>query len=88
MAPARRALGAKRPRWQKGLILLSALVLPGSGHVFLGRPTRGLVMLFWMVIFGYLTFRLSPEGTRFIGKISGGLAVWALSVVDVARHLR
>jgi hypothetical protein len=45
-------------------------------------------MLFWMVIFGYLTFRLSPEGTRFIGKISGGLAVWALSVVDVARHLR
>jgi len=70
------------PRW---VILLAAFFVPGSGHVLLGRPTRGLVMLFWMVIFGYVTFRLAPPGTRFLGKIGGGIAVWALSVVDVAR---
>jgi len=73
------------PSW---LILLSALLVPGSGHVFLGRPSRGLVMLFWMVIFGYVTFRLAPPQAGFIGKISGGAAVWALSVVDVARMLK
>jgi len=73
------------PSW---LILLSALFVPGSGHVFLGRPSRGLVMLFWMVIFGYVTFRLAPAQAGFIGKISGGAAVWALSVVDVARMLK
>jgi len=67
------------------VILLAAFFVPGSGHVLLGRPTRGLVMLFWMVIFGYVTFRLAPPGTRFLGKIGGGIAVWALSVVDVAR---
>jgi hypothetical protein len=77
--------GARRlPGW---LILLLALLVPGSGHVFLGRPSRGLVMLFWMVIFGYVTFRLAPPQAGFIGKISGGAAVWALSVVDVARML-
>ena len=70
------------PPW---LILFSALVVPGSGHVFLGRPNRGLVMLFWMVILGFMTFRLAPPQTGFIGKIGGGAAVWALSVVDVAR---
>lgn len=76
---------SRLPSW---LILISALLVPGSGHVFLGRPSRGLVMLFWMVIFGYVTFRLAPQQAGFIGKISGGAAVWALSVVDVARMLK
>lgn len=69
------------PRWA---ILLAAFLVPGSGHVLLGRPTRGLVMLFWMVIFGYVTFRLAPPQTAFIARIGGGIAVWALSVVDAA----
>ena len=74
----------KLPPW---VILLAAFLVPGSGHVLLGRPTRGLVMLFWMVIFGYVTFRLAPPGSGFLGKIGGGVAVWALSAVDVARML-
>jgi len=73
------------PSW---LILTSALLVPGSGHVFLGRPSRGLVMLFWMVILGFMTFRLAPPQAGFIGQISGGAAVWALSVVDVYRALK
>jgi len=73
------------PPW---LILISALVVPGSGHVFLGRPHRGLVMLFWMVILGFMTFRLAPPQAGFIGQISGGAAVWALSVIDVTRALK
>ncbi|MDO9508718.1 MAG: hypothetical protein Q7I97_05160 [Thermovirgaceae bacterium] len=73
------------PPW---LILLSALVVPGSAHVFLGRPNRGLVMLFWMVILGFMTFRFAPPQAGFIGQISGGVAVWALSVVDAAQIMK
>ncbi|GEM_PF-706447 len=73
------------PSW---LILLSALVVPGSAHVFLGRSNRGLVMLFWMVILGFMTFRFAPPQAGFIGQISGGVAVWALSVVDATQIMK
>ena len=73
------------PPW---LILLSALVVPGSAHVFLGRQNRGLVMLFWMVILGFMTFRFAPPQAGFIGQISGGAAVWALSVVDAFQIIK
>jgi hypothetical protein len=83
VAPAGGVLGGR-----KKLVLLASFLVPGSGHVLLGRPNRGLVMLFWMVIFGFVTFRLAPPQTGFIGRIGGGIAVWALSVVDVARILK
>lgn len=47
---------------------------------------RGLVMIFWMCIFGYITFRLSPSNISVIGRFSGGLAVWVISVLEV-HHL-
>jgi len=75
----------KRGRYLKYLPLLITIVIPGSGYVFLGRPMRGLVMLFWMIIFGYLTFMISSPEISFIGRISGGLAVWMLSVIEVYR---
>ena len=70
---------------KRGVAVLCALVVPGSGHVLLGRPMRGLVFLFWMVIFGWLTFHLTSESVSFVGRLSGGIAVWALSVLEVSR---
>lgn len=67
------------------LAVAGAIVVPGSGHVLLGRPMRGLILLFWMLIFGYLTFQLSGEAVSPIGRFAGGIAVWALSVVEVWR---
>lgn len=67
------------------MVIFLNLVIPGSGYVLLGRPIRGLVMLFWMVIFGYVTYNLSSPETSFIGRISGGLAIWALSAVEIYR---
>jgi len=69
-------------------MILANLVIPGSGYVFLGRSMRGLVMLFWMVIFGYITYHLSSPQVSFVGKISGGIAVWAISCVEVYRIAR
>ncbi|MFA5863323.1 MAG: hypothetical protein WC975_01400 [Phycisphaerae bacterium] len=65
--------------------IASAVVVPGSGHVLLGRPMRGLMMLFWMVLFGFITFHLTTEKISLIGRFSGGLAVWAISVLEVCR---
>lgn len=72
-------------RKRKTLALLCSVIIPGSGYVILGRPFRGLLMLFWMVIFGYITFSLAKPETSFIGKFSGGIAVWALSLLEISR---
>ena len=67
------------------LPVAAALIIPGAGHVLLGKSTRGLLMLCWMVIFGYLTFHLSSPHVSFLGRISGGVAIWVLSVLEVYR---
>ncbi len=70
------------PRW---LLMVAALLIPGSGHVLLGRPMRGLLLLFWMCILAFVTFRLSNETISIVGRFSGGIAVWVLSVLEVSR---
>jgi hypothetical protein len=72
-------------RW---LPVISAAIIPGSGHVILGRPMRGLVFLFWMVIAGYITYHLTMETTSLIGRLSGGLAVWVISILEVSKISR
>ena len=67
------------------LIVLAAACVPGSGHVLLGRPMRGLILLFWMIIFAAITWHLAPDTVSRVGRLSGGFAVWAISVVEVAR---
>ncbi|OLN27273.1 hypothetical protein [Desulfosporosinus metallidurans] len=65
--------------------VVAAVIVPGSGYVLLSRPMRGLVMLFWMFIFGYITLQLSSSHVSLIGRFSGGIAVWAISVLEVYR---
>jgi len=76
---------SEKGRWPGYLPLIATILVPGSGYVFLGRPMRGLMMLFWMIIFGYLTFHFSSTSISFIGRISGGIVVWILSVAEVYR---
>lgn len=75
-------------RSRKGLILLLAMLIPGSGHVILGQPKRGLILLFWMVLLGFLTSRFAGPEVSIVGQYAGGLAVWILSVMDVHRLFR
>jgi len=63
--------------------VLAALIVPGSGYVLLARPMRGLIMIFWMCIFGFLTFHLTSANISVIGRYSGGIAVWVISVVEI-----
>ena len=70
------------------LVLASAIVLPGSGHVMLGLPARGLQFLFFMVILGWVTTKVAPPDASFIGRHAGGFLIYALSILDAYRIAR
>ncbi|TIS58983.1 MAG: hypothetical protein E5W93_11815 [Mesorhizobium sp.] len=70
------------------LVLASAIVLPGSGHVVLGLPARGLQFLFFMVILGWVTTKVAPPDASFIGRHAGGFLIYALSILDAYRIAR
>jgi len=65
------------------LVILMSLIIPSSGYVLLGKSKRGIMMFLWMFFFGYITYRLAPEGASSIGRIAGALAIWTLSVVEI-----
>ena len=70
------------------LTILSSILVPGSGYVYLGLPVRGLTMLMWMFAFAFITHRLTPPDMAFIWKISGGLMIWVLTILDVQKRAR
>lgn len=67
------------------MLMLLTMMVPGSGYVFLGKATRGLMMLMWMFVFAFITYHLTDESISFAGRMSGGFAVWTLSVMEVYR---
>ncbi|MCB1882895.1 MAG: hypothetical protein KDG89_02690 [Geminicoccaceae bacterium] len=70
------------------LVLLLAVLLPGVGHVAAGFPRRGLVFLFYTVLFGWLTARYAYPDASFVGRHAGGFLVYALSIPDAYRLAR
>jgi len=70
------------------LVMGSAVVLPGSGHVMLGVPARGLQFLFFMVILGWVTTKVAPPDASFIGRHAGGFLIYALSILDAYKIAR
>lgn len=69
-------------------IFLCSLLIPGSGFVLLGKPARGLMYVVWILFFGYLTYHFTASNISLIGRFSGGIAVWALSLVELSRLLK
>jgi hypothetical protein len=69
-------------------ILAFAALLPGSGHVALGLPQRGLVFLFFIVAGSWLSHHLMPETSSFVGRNIGGIFIYGMSVIDAYRTAR
>lgn len=63
-------------------VTVIAFVLPGSGQVFNGDPTRGVIMQFGMLFMGFITWQLTDPSISTLGRIAGGLLVYVFSVVD------
>jgi hypothetical protein len=65
------------------LTIISAMIIPGSGHVILKKPVRGLMLVFWMIAMGFITYNITDETISFIGRYAGGLLVYLLSILEV-----
>lgn len=70
------------------LVLGAAIVLPGSGHIILGVPVRGLQFLFFMVILAWVTAKIAPPDASFVGRHAGGFLIYALSILDAYKLAR
>lgn len=67
------------------LVLAVAAVLPGVGHVLNDQARRGLVLVFYTLLLGSVTFSVAEPGTSTVGMLSGGIFVHAMGVMDAYR---
>lgn len=70
------------------LVLLVATLLPGMGQVMNRQPLRGLIFVFFVVLLGAFTLKTAGPEISFIGKVSGGLFVWAMAMIDAYKTAR
>ena len=70
------------------LVLLAAMLLVGSGQVWNRQPLRGFTFLFFMVLLGGFTLMTALPGVSWVGKLSGGLFVYAMSIFDAYKTAR
>ena len=76
-----KAAEVKPPLTSKWVMLI-AILLPGMGQVFNNTPLKGLVMVSFMVILGLITFNLAQPNISMVGKLAGGIFIYALSIMD------
>ncbi len=70
------------------LVLATAILLPGCGQVLNRQPTRGLTFLFFTLLLGALTLLTARPDVSLLGKLAGGIFVYALSIPDAYRTAR
>ncbi|HVG47209.1 MAG TPA: hypothetical protein VM899_03605 [Rubellimicrobium sp.] len=70
------------------VVLAVALVLPGMGQVLNREPLRGLTFAFFALLLGTVTLVTADPGVSWVGKLSGGLFVHALAVLDAYKRAR
>lgn len=77
----------KRPL-QPLAVLALAIILPGSGQVMNREPFRGLIFLFFMFLLGGFTLLTAKPEVSIVGKLAGGLFVYAISIYDAYKKAR
>lgn len=77
-----------KPPLNPHLVLAVALVLPGMGQVLNRQPVRGLIFVCFAVLLGGFTLKTAAPDVSFVGKIAGGLFVWAMAAMDAYRTAR
>ena len=71
-----------KPPLSPYFILAVAIVLPGVGQVLNNSALRGLLMLSFMFILGFLTHRVASPDVSVIGQYAGGIFIYAIMVMD------
>lgn len=70
------------------IVMAVAIILPGMGQVMNRQPLRGLTFVFFIVLLGAFTLKTAAADVSFVGKVSGGLFVWAMAVMDAYKTAR
>ncbi|MHA6347498.1 hypothetical protein [Roseivivax sp. CAU 1761] len=70
------------------LVLSAAIALPGTGQVLNQQPVRGLIMLFFMLLLGGYTLQTAAPDVSIVGKLAGGIFVYAMSILDAYKQGR
>lgn len=70
------------------LVLAIATLLPGMGQVMNRQPLRGLTFVFFILLLGAFTLKTAAPEVSFVGKVAGGLFVWALAMLDAYKTAR
>ena len=70
------------------LVLLIAVVAPGSGHWAVGAIHRGVMFVWFMFVLGWICWRLTGPEVSPIGRIAGGLLIYGISILDAYRIAR
>jgi energy-converting hydrogenase Eha subunit C len=77
-----------KPPLNPHLVLATAIVLPGMGQVLNRQPVRGLIFVCFALLLGGFTLKTAAPDVSFVGKLSGGLFVWAMAVLDAYKVAR
>lgn len=77
-----------RPPLHPYLVLAVALILPGVGQVLNNMPTRAMIMVFFMLTLGVVSYHLTTPEHSFLGRHAGGVFIYAISVLDAYRWAR
>lgn len=85
-----RAAGAAvaKPPLHPYWVLLVAVLLPGVGQVLNNTPARGMMMVFFTLSLGWITWHLTTPDHSFAGRYAGALFIYAVSVMDAYRWAR
>jgi hypothetical protein len=74
--------------WPPALVLAVALILPGMGQVLNREPVRGLVFASFALLLGTITLLTADPSVSWVGKLSGGIFVHAMAVLDAYKRAR
>lgn len=69
-------------------VLLVALVLTGGGQVANREPWRGLAFLLFALLLGAITVLTAAPDASWVGRLSGGLFVHLMAVLDAYKRAR
>ena len=70
------------------VVLIAAMVLPGTGQVLNQQPFRGLLFLFFILLLGAYTLKTAAPDVSIVGKLAGGIFVFAVSLFDAYKTAR
>ena len=69
-------------------VLAIAVAFPGVGQVVNGTASRGVFMVSFMIMLGWVTYHTTTPEHSFLGRYAGGLFIYSISIVDAYHWAR